>query len=342
MKLSADRLAAAARKSLGNLYVLCGDEPLLADESLEVLREAARAGGCDERQVFVADRGFDWDAFGSGLQNLSLFARRRLVELRLPGGKPGDAGARFLAGLAANPDTGNVIVILLPALDYQAQKAKWVTALAGAAAWVDLKAPSREELPAWLARRLQKSGLTADEDSLDLLAARVEGNLLAAKQEIDKLALLAPGGRVTAEAIRDTVADGARFDVFQLADAVLARDTGRAMRVLAGLEREAEAPVLVLWALARDALALADLVTRVAQGVDPEQAMFDARIWRSRQQQFRGAARGRTLREVGRLVRCVARADQVAKGVRPGDPWIALRELTLEFCGAGVPLAETA
>lgn len=342
MKLPAERLASSAGKSLANLYVLCGDEPLLADEALEVLREAARAQGCGERQLFVAERGFDWDAFGSGLQNLSLFASRRLVELRLPSGKPGDAGARFLAGLAANPDTGNVIVIVLPALDFQAQKAKWVTALVAAAAWVDLKAPAREDLAAWLARRLKKAGLAADEDSLDVLAARVEGNLLAAKQEIDKLALLAPGGRVTAEAIRDTVADGARFDVDQLRDAVLARDTARALRVLAGLEREAEAPVLVLWTLARDALTLADLVTRVHQGAEPEQAMFDARLWRSRHEAFHRAMRGRTLRDVGRLVRCVARADQVAKGVRPGDPWVALREVTLEFCGAGMPLAATA
>jgi DNA polymerase-3 subunit delta len=342
MKLPAERLAASARKGLAHLYVLCGDEPLLADEALEALRAIAREAGCDERQIFVADRGFDWDDFGSGLQNLSLFASRRLVELRLPSGKPGDAGARFLTGLAAKPDTGNVIVIVLPALEFAATKAKWVTALVEAATWVDLKAPDRDDLPAWLARRLDKAGLAADEDALDLLAARVEGNLLAAKQEVDKLALLVPGGRVTTASIRDTVADGARFDIFQLGEAVLARDTERAMRVLDGLEREGEAPVLVLWTLARDALALADLVTRVAQGEEIGQALFAAKIWRSRQEPFRRAARGRTLRDVGRLVRCVARADQVAKAVRPGDPWLALRELCLEFCGAGLPLAETA
>jgi len=342
MKLPAERLAASVKKGLAPLYVLCGDEPLLADEALDILRDAARAAGCDERQAFVADRSFDWDGFGAGLQNLSLFASRRLVELRLPSGKPGDEGGRFLAALAAAPDTGNVIVVLLPALEFQSTKTKWATALAEGATWVDLRAPAREDLPGWLARRLERAGLTADEEALDLLASRVEGNLLAAKQEIDKLALLAPAGAVGAAAIRDLVADGARFDVFQLTDAALARDLERAVRVLDGLEREGEPAPLILWALVRDALLLADLVTRVAQGRDAAQAMYDMKLWRSRHEQLRRAARGRTLRDVGRLVRCAARADQVVKAVRPGDPWHALRELTLEMCGAGVPLAETA
>jgi DNA polymerase-3 subunit delta len=329
-------------KGLKALYVLTGDEPLLVDETLDAIRERATQEGCGEREAHVAERSFDWDAFAASLQNLSLFASRRLVELRLPTGKPGEAGARFLTALAAHPDTGNVIVIILPALDSTTARAKWASALAEAGVWVQCRPPRHDDLPAWLRQRLQRAGLTADDESLDVLAARVEGNLLAAKQEIDKLALLAEERTVTAQAIRDSVADGARFDVFQLSDAALSGDVSRTVRVLRGLEREGEAATLVLWALVRDVLSLADIVVRAHQGAGIERAMNDARIWQSRQELFRRAGKGRSLEAINRLVRCAAHADEIVKGVRPGEPWNALLELSLELSGAATPLAETA
>lgn len=341
MKLAAERLAAQLQKGLGPLYVLAGDEPLLVDEALELIRERSRRAGCDERESRIAERSFDWDDFSAGLRNLSLFSSRRLVELRLPTGKPGEAGARFLTALAGAPDTGNVIVFLLPALDSSTARSRWATVLAEAAVWIDLKPPPRGELPAWLVRRLRSAGLSADDETIDLLASRVEGNLLAAKQEIDKLALLVADGRVTAGAIRDSVADGARFDVFQLSEAALAGDPARTVRVLQGLQREGEAAVLVLWSLARDILTLADVAVRVAQGRSVDQAMSDVGVWRSRQELMRRAVRGRSLKDVGRLVRSAARADQIVKGVRPGEAWNALLEVSLELSGARAPLAET-
>ena len=342
MKLASERLATHLAKGLGPLYVLAGDEPLLVDEALEPIRDKARRDGCGEREAHIAERSFDWDGFGVGLQNRSQFASRRLVELRLPTGKPGESGGRFLTALAAKPDTGNVIVILTPALDFRTAGSKWATALAQAAVWVELKTPRREQLPAWLRQRLQKAGLDADEESLDVLASRVEGNLLAAKQEIDKLVLLTPDGKVTAEAMRESVADGARFDIFQLSDAALGGDVGRTVRVLQGLEREGEAEVLVLWTLVRETLSLADVVVRVHQGHSMDQALNDAGVWRNRQELFRRAAKGRSLKDIGRLVRSAARADQVVKGWRPGQPWNALLEVSLELSGARAPLAETA
>jgi DNA polymerase-3 subunit delta len=342
MKLAADRLAAHVGKGLGPLYVLAGDEPLLVDEALEAIREQARRDGCGEREAHIAERSFDWDGFAAGLQNMSLFASRLLVELRLPTGKPGESGARFLTALAGRPDTGNVIVIITPALDSTTARSKWATALAEAAVWVELKPPRREQLPMWLRHRLQQAKLSADDESLELLAARVEGNLLAAKQEIDKLALLVSDGQVTAEVIRESVADGARFDIFQLSDAALAGDVSRTVRVLRGLEREGEAEVLVLWTLVRETLSLADIVVRMHQGRSIDQALHDAGVWRSRQELFRRAARGRSLEDIGRLVRSAARADQIVKGARPGQPWNALLEVSLELSGARAPLAETA
>ncbi len=341
MKLPAEKLAAHAAKGLQPLYVLAGDEPLLVDEALAIIRERALRDGCGERESSIAERSFDWIGFAAGLQNMSLFAKRRLVELRLPTGKPGAEGAEFLTALAAKPDTGNVIVFLMPAPDSTTARSKWATALGAAAVWVDLKTPAREHLPAWLNLRLQKAGLTADEQSVDLLASRVEGNLLAAQQEIDKLALLLGDGRVTPEAIRDAVADGARFDIFQLTDAALGGDVSRTVSVLWGLQREGEPEVLVLWSLVRDILTLADVVTRVSQGRSVDQAMNELKVWRSRQDIFRRAARGRGLRDVERLVSCAAHADRIVKGIRTGDSWNALLEVSLELSGARVPLAET-
>lgn len=342
MKLAADRLAGHLAKEVAPLYILSGDEPLLVDEALASIRERARAAGCEEREVHIVERGFDWTALGAGMKNLSLFSSRRLVELRLPGGKPGDEGARFLSALAKQPDADTVCVLVLPALNATAQRAKWATALATEGVWVELRTPTQAQLPAWLQRRLAAGGLRAEPAAVELLAALVEGNLLAAKQEIDKLALLAGAAEITPDMVREAVADGARFDIFQLSDAALAGDAARAARVLAGLRREGQAEVLVLWALARDLLSLADVLVRTGRGASVERAMQDAGIWRSRQAVFGQAARRRRGADLARLLRSAALADQVVKGLRPGNPWNALQELTMAFCGGSLPLAETA
>jgi DNA polymerase-3 subunit delta len=342
MKIEGDRLGAHLRKGVAPLYVLSSDEPLLVDEAMEQLRESARAAGCGERECYVTDRSFDWEGFAAGLQNMSLFSSRRLVELRLPSGKPGDVGSRVLTELAGNPDTGNVIVVLLPDLDSQTKRSKWVSALAEAAVWVTAEPPSRANLPGWLRSRLAKAGLSADDEALDLLAARVEGNLLAAKQEIDKLALLTDGSRLSAAAVRDAVADGARFDVFQFADAALSGDVARTVRVLHTLEREGEPEALVLWSLTRAVLDVADIVMRVERRESLDQAMEAARVWRSRKALMSSAVRGRSLADVMRLVSCAARAERVVKGARSGQPWNALLEVALELARAPSCHAETA
>lgn len=342
MKLTPDRLVAHLDKALAPLYVVCGDEPLLADEALSAIRDAARRAGCEEREMHVAERSFDWDSFAAGLQNFSLFASRKLVELRLPTGKPGDAGARFLVELAGERSSANVIVIVLPALDSNAAKTKWASALAEAAVWIEVRTPHAEQMPAWLKGRARRTGLTLDEAAIEALAARVEGNLLAAKQELDKLALLAPGRPISAADIQGAVADGARFDIFQLNDAALCGDVSRAVRVLDGLEREGTAEVLVLWSLVRDVLTLADVVLRGAQGRSLDQALDDVRVWKSRQDLFRRAARGRSVAAIHRLLACAARTEQALKGGSDGRSWRVLLELTLCLAGDDHLLAETA
>ncbi len=341
MKLNPQQLAAHLASGPAPVYLVSGDEPLLVDEALDELRAAASRAGFTEREVHIVDRGFDWNRLAAGLNNLSLFAERRLVELRLPGGKPGDQGSKFIAALAAEPVPDILLIVVTPALDSRTAKSKWASSLSRDGVWLALKSPDRADLPRWIAERLRRAGLAADAEALDLLAARVEGNLLAAKQEIDQLEFLAEGGRVTVETVRAAVANGARYDVFQLTDAALAGDVERALLILGGLEREGIAAPLVMWSLAREIGTVADVVYRIAAGVTPAKAMADCGVWRSRQSLIRRAARSRDPAAARALLQRAARTDRIVKGSLRGQPWNALLELTLTLAGRPELVAET-
>jgi DNA polymerase-3 subunit delta len=342
MRLPPDRLAASLSRNLAPIYVVAGDEPLMADECREAIRAVARKTRNAERDSLIAERGFNWDEFSAGLQNLSLFAAYRLIELRIPTGKPGDAGAATLGELCEKPPADTTIIVSLPALDSSSARTKWVTRLQETAVWIDVRAPNPEELRQWLQRRLERAELRADSEALEELMLRVEGNLLAAQQEIDKLALLAPNGVVNAATVRESVADGARFDIYELADAALCGDANRALRVLGGLESEGTAAALVLWSLVRESLTLADVLARIDQGASPERALQAAGVWRKREESYRRALRNRRSGQAPTLLRAAAHADQILKGGRHGNPQRAITELTLALAGADFVAAETA
>jgi len=342
VKLNPQQLAAHLSAGPAPLYLVSGDEPLLVDEALDALRAAAAKHDYAERESHIVERGFDWNELAAGLSNLSLFATRRLVELRLPTGKPGDQGGKFLTQLAADPPQDTMFVVITPNLDSRTAKTKWASSLARDGVWLVLKAPDHAALPRWIENRLKRAGLSAEPEALELLAAQVEGNLLAAKQEIDQLKLLAEDGRVTVDSVRTSVANGARYDVFQLSDAALAGDAERAVRILGGLEREGTAAPLVLWSLVREITTIADVAYRVAAGIAPGKAMTDCGVWRSRQSLI-----GRATRAVGpqgarSLLERAARTDRIVKGSLRGQPWNALLELTLALSGRPELMAETA
>ncbi|MEZ5565568.1 MAG: DNA polymerase III subunit delta [Gammaproteobacteria bacterium] len=231
--------AEPAKIELAPIYLISGDEPLLVNEALDALRTAALGSGRSERESQIVDRSFSWDKVVASLASLSLFSAGKLVEIRLNSPTPGDEGSRFLRQLASRPMDGNVVAIVTPGLTRKIADSAWAKALAAAGVWVETRPPSLTNLPRWMAARLRAAGLGCAPEGLELLAGRVEGNLLAAQQEIDKLALLYPAGtNLTAEQLRSAVADGARYDVFQLGDAALAGDAERAVRVLAGLRDE--------------------------------------------------------------------------------------------------------
>lgn len=259
MLLKGEALPAHLERNLAGLYVVYGDEPLLTIEAGDAIRAAARRAGFSEREVLVAGPGFAWGALHAAGGNMSLFGDRKLIDLRIPTGKPGrdggDALKQYCANLAPGPAGDTLTLITLPELGWQEEKTAWFTALVDAGVVVKLNSPGIDQLPGWIAMRLKRQGQSAERDALDFIAERVEGNLLAAHQEIQKLGLLHPPGEISLAQIEAAVMNVARYDVSDLRDALKARDTVRAARTLEGLKAEDAAPPLVLWALATEARA---------------------------------------------------------------------------------------
>jgi len=332
--LAADKLEADLARALAPVYVVSGDDPLLCNEAADRIRSAARASGFSERTVFTVERGFDWQELAAAGASMSLFAERRLLELRMASAKPGTAGAKALSAYAASPPDDNLLLILAPRLDKSALRTSWVRALDGAGVVVQVWPLDRRQLPRWIASRMRAEGLRPAPGAAELIADRVEGNLLAADQEIRKLALLLGEGNVSEEQVARAVTDSARFDVFGLVDAADAGDLGRSHRILAGLRGEGVEPVLVLWALARELRALAGVSWQLSQGGVEGDAMRRAGIWPRRQPLARRVLARHPLPALHHLLRRTANVDRVIKGSAPGRPWQALADLVTAIAGS--------
>lgn len=328
-----DALARQLERGLEPVYALCGDEPFLVEDAASKVRAAARAAGYDEREVLHADRGFDWDALTSAAASLSLFSSHRIIEVRLPTSKPGDAGGRALVEYCARPPDDTILLVVGGKLDGGTRKSKWVGALKAAGAFHEYRQIPPARLGAWIVERMRARGLQPHPDAVELLAQRVEGNLLAAAQDIDKLVLLHGAAAVSADDVRDAVADSARYDLFQCVDTAVAGDSARALHMLDGLRAEGAEPTLVLWALARELRVLASVTAAMARGEPVDRALYAARVWESRRSLVRGAAERLRPARVARLLRRAALADRVIKGMAPGTPWDELSYLTAAVAG---------
>ncbi len=336
MKLRPEQLAAHLERELRPVYVVCGDEPLQRDEAADAIRTAARAHGFTARQVFHAESGFDWSELGAAAANLSLFGDRKLIDLRLPSGKPGDAGGKALAAYAAAPSEDQVLLLQTGKLDSSQQKTKWFKALEKAGAVVQVWPVTHRELPGWIARRLQSRGMRAGPETLALLAERAEGNLLAAAQEVEKLRLLYGEGELDAGAVERAVVGSARYSVFDLADAALGGDAARSARILDGLRGEGVEPILVLWALAREVRTLGGVAGALERGEDPERVFSAHRVWEKRKPLYRTALRRHPVRRWRNLLRRCLRVDRIIKGAEPGGAWDELIQLALFVAGRRV------
>ena len=335
MKLSADDLPRQLAQGLAPLYVVHGEALLLVIEAADAIRAAARAAGYEERTVLTAEPGFKWPELKNSAQSLSLFSSRKLVDLRIPSGKPGVEGAQALQHYCADLNDDIVTLVTLPRLDKTALNSKWFGALAEHGAVVAANDVPRQALPAWIAGRLQRQGQSADADTLAFFADRVEGNLLAAWQEIQKLALLFPAGPLSFEQVKDAVMDVARYDIFKLSEAMLGGDAARFARILDGLRAEGTATVLILWTLAEDIRATAKVVRTLRQGGNMSGALREARVWGARQKAMERAARRFSPALAERALRRAAFVDKVAKGLRPGDVWDELLQLGVRYARAG-------
>ena len=325
MKLTSDTLAAQLAQKLLPAYLISGDEPLLVAEAADAVRARARALGFTERETHFLERGADWDAIGAAASNLSLFAARRIIEIRMPSGKPGVAGGAALVRLLQAKDPDLLVLIMAPRLDRDAQSANWVKAAEAQGAWVQIWPVDEQHLVAWLAARCRRLCLKVDAEALEVLAERTEGNLLAAHQELEKLRLLFPDATVTVAAVLASVADSARFDVAQLGEAALAGDTARALHVLAGLRAEGVEPTLVLWAINKAVRDLWHAQGSAAAGTPP-------RTWqRNAAALAKGLRRARSV-PFGRVTLRAERADRMVKGRLAGDAWEEMALLTAEFC----------
>lgn len=332
MKLPLNQLRAHLGRGLKQIYLVAADEPLLVAEATDAIRRAALEQGFDERKVHFVERGFRWDMLAAEGDNLSLFASRRILELRMSSPRPGDAGSKAIRELADSDDPDRLVIISIrEKLDAAAQKSVWVRTIEQQGVVVDIRAVLRHELPRFIAARAKQKGLSIDPDAADLLAERTEGNLLAADQELTKLALIADGAEIDAEAVLAAVASSARFDVFRLGDAIVDGDAARALTVLDGLRSEDAPPTLVLWAIVREISLLAQLKRAEAMGESLEPLMGRLRVWRSRQPLLRKALRRYTQGELARLLTDAARVDRTIKGIEPAPVWEAIVDLTLDL-----------
>jgi DNA polymerase-3 subunit delta len=331
--LRLDQLAAHLTRTLSPLYVIHGDEPLLAMEAGDAIRGAAARAGCDEREVLVADQGFKWEAFVGANANLGLFGTRKLIDLRIPSGKPGPEGAKALEASAGRLSADQVLLITLPKIDRATQSSPWFSALAGAGVAIAVYPLERSELPRWIAARLARNKQRARPETLAFLAERCEGNLFAARQEIEKLGLLLPEGEMDHEAVLRAVADVARFDVFQLSEAWLAGDAARAMKIIGALEAEGEGLPHLLWQLGEDIRALASVLEATASGTPLSVAVRNARVWGKRQGALERAAQRVPARSISPMLRSLANLDAVSKGIGDGNAWDDLRSLALVLAG---------
>lgn len=332
-KLSPEQLPQALQKGLAPVYLITGDEPLLVQESCDAIRIAARHAGFSERELFHTDAGFQWPHLLQSANSMSLFADKKLLEMRMNNGKPGDAGSQVLLEYCKAPSADNLLLVVCPKLDKAAQNSSWYGAIDRTGVIVTVWPIGIKQLPRWIEQRLQRAGIRADSQAIDLLAGRVEGNLLAAVQEIEKLKLVAENGMIDAHTMAQAVVDSARYDVFGLVDKALAGHAQAAATSLNGLRGEGTDAMAVLWALSREIRALTALKLAQTNGQNLELIARKHGIFDSRLPLIRGALQRLSIGTLRLLLRECGYTDRTVKGMAQGDPWEALLDIVLTLAG---------
>lgn len=330
MQLRVEQLHAHLTQTLAPLYCVQGNEILLVQEAADAVRQAAKERGCSQRDLYLIDNHFNWRTLTDSSLTSSLFAEQRLIELRIPSGKPGTEGANTLQEWCKQPPPDTVTLILLPKPERATRNAKWFTALTNAAVTLEIASMTREHLPRWIAERLARQQQQADRAALQWMTDKTEGNLLATQQEILKLGLLYPTGKLTLEQIQSALLNVARYDLFQLTDALLEKQLTRAIHILRSLREEGEASTLILWGITRELRQLHQLAdTPTAQR---RQAMFALGIRDKRQTVVEQALRRLRTDQLTTALHMAARIDRCIKGLENDDPWLMMEQLIITLC----------
>jgi DNA polymerase-3 subunit delta len=320
-------------RQLAPVYLVSGDEPLQHTECCDAIRLAARGAGHSTREVLEAGSGFNWQQLAAEAAALSLFADKKVIDLRIPGGKPGTEGSKALIAHCDDPPPDTLLLVSLPKIDRQQQNSRWFRAIDAVGVVIQVWPIEPQRLPAWIEQRLLAAGIRPTREAVRMLADRVEGNLLAARQEIEKLLLLHGEGALDADQLSTAVADSARYDVFELVDSALRGDARRCVHILEGLRGEGVAAPVVLWALHREVRSMARISADIAKGVSPDQAISRAKVFSKRAGLVRqGLGRLRTAQWLGLLDSCHA-VDSAVKGRARRDPWLLLEDVALAMCG---------
>ena len=337
MKLRAEQLSSHLQKQLLPVYVISGEEPLLVQESADAIRLAARERGFTGRELFHVEgnsSNYDWSSLISEANALSLFSDKKIVEIRIVNGKPADKGSKALTELCANPNTDNILLIILPKLEKSALNSKWLKVLESLGAHIQVWPVKGDDLPKWIQQRLQQSGIQANPEALQILADRVEGNLLAAVQEIEKLKLLSLDGKVNASTMSSVVADSARYNLFEFIDRMLMGEAQSAAKSLRGLKNEGADPLSLLWAITRELRILVRASEQVALGQHSDWALKNAGVWDNRMGLFRRALQRCKPAHLRMFLSQAGAIDRGIKGARHAEIWDEMATLVLSIAGS--------
>lgn len=335
MRLKPEQLAKSLQDRLAPVYLVSGDEPLQLGELADDIRSAAKQAGYTARQLLVAESGFDWRLFLAESSTLSIFADRKLIDLRLPSAKPGTEGSQALIEYCRRPPEDSVLLISAGKLTAAAQKSRWFQALEQLGVFVQVWPLLGSDLLQWLQRRCRRKKMTIEPDALKVLSSRTEGNLLAAAQEIDKLFMLYGAATITLQQVEASVADLARFDVFQLVDSLLCGDFVRGDKILNELKAEAAAPTMILWALSRELRNLYAIDDELRQGAQQDRVLAKYQVWGSRKSVVLRAVRRIRVADIERMLQSCGRIDRQIKGRLCGDAWESLLSLSNDLAQAG-------
>ncbi len=331
MRIKLEQLNSALKSKLAALYFITGDEPLQLGEATDAIRLAVKKEGYTTREVLTVETGFEWNELGLEADSFSIFADKKLIDLRMSSGKPGIDGAKALINYCQRVPEDTILLITSSKLEKSSLNTKWFQAIERAGTVIQVWPLDGTDLIQWLQRRAQKRGLHIDNDGIKALAARVEGNLLAASQEIEKLYILHGDSPISKQMVKDAVADNARYDVFKLTDCVLSGRVTRAIKILNGLKAEDIAAPIVVWALARETRLLINILIDLEQGQNKQQVFKKHRLWDKRQQLISSALTRMKINKLQQALILSAKADRQIKGREAGDCWETLLSVCMLF-----------